>query len=176
MSAGCCIYQVMAKIDARMFSSPRTTLPQLAQDLGIDRHTIERVIEQLKGVSFRKHQQSVILDRALRMLKDGSKNTEVASVLGYRSAEAFSRFIKVSTGMNAREIRRASNGNGGNGGFHCFQLTALVKRGKRGALAGFHKKTGERSLLFDTVLLAEQLPGAHDPLADLDAIGASDRA
>lgn len=100
------------EIDARLSESPRFTLSHLARDLGVGRRTIENLFKQTKGMSYRSYQQSMLLRAALKLLAESDRLTikEIASLLGYSSAAAFSRFIRSKTGRIPSDLRRGSTG------------------------------------------------------------------
>jgi AraC-like DNA-binding protein len=95
------------EIDACLSRSPRTTLSQIAQDLGVSRRTISRLLGRCRGASYRSYQQSVLLKTALQLLRKGREPTikETPYSLGYSSPAAFSRFIRSKTGKTPSEIR-----------------------------------------------------------------------
>jgi AraC-like DNA-binding protein len=57
------------EIDACLSRSPRITLSQMAQDLGVSRRTITRLLGRCRGASYRSYRQSVLLKIALQRLE-----------------------------------------------------------------------------------------------------------
>lgn len=98
------------RIDARLAESPRITLSQLAHEFGVSSRTIENLLRQSKGMSFRCYQQSVLLRLALELLVESGDLTikSIAFSLGYRSPAAFSRFIRSKTGKKPSDFRRTT--------------------------------------------------------------------
>lgn len=103
--------KLFAKLDRRLTADPCLRLKQLAHDLGVERHTIENIVRETKGKSFRKFQKGKLLRKALRVLmKESDKSIkEIAVALGYASSEPFSRFVKTHTGRNPTQIRKDPN-------------------------------------------------------------------
>jgi len=96
-------------VDSQFSTNPRLTLRDLAHNLGVDRHAIEKAMRQTQGLSFREYKKQKQLKPALALLSKRSdlEVKEIAYYLGF-SPNAFSRFIKVRTGKSPREIRRTS--------------------------------------------------------------------
>lgn len=84
----------------------------LAGDLGVHRHTIHRAIRTIRGISFRKLQQEMLLERALHFLTERSELSvkQIAISLGYGSPQSFARFIRARTGASATETRQKKTG------------------------------------------------------------------
>ena len=83
-------------------------LQEAAQQLGIERHTIEKALKEITGSSFREFRQRVIVNEALRMLEsnDCLSTKEIAVYLGYGSGTTFARFLRKQTGQTPTELRR----------------------------------------------------------------------
>jgi AraC-like DNA-binding protein len=102
--------QLVAEVDTQLTRTPRKTLREICEELGVERHTIERSMRELIGKSFREVEREKTLQRFLQLLKERATFSEkqIAAELGYLSLEAFSRFIKAMTGRSPKDIRRNS--------------------------------------------------------------------
>jgi len=99
---------LIAAVEERLSSSPQAHLRDLAKDLGIERHTIERAVREVRGISYREYRREILLGKAISLLQDTGNLPEkqIAFSVGYRSPAAFSRFIRSATGMTPTAIRR----------------------------------------------------------------------
>ena len=72
------------------------SLKELADHLGIDRHTLSNLVKKQTGMSFRHWSQGQRLDRACRVLLESPTSTikEVAFSAGYRSPQVFVRAFR----------------------------------------------------------------------------------
>jgi len=100
--------KLVGMIDELLSENPRISLLQIARELGIERHTIEKAVHHVRQMSFLAHRQKELVRRAQVLLNDkrafGEK--EVAAKLGFASLEAFIRFTKVQTGMTPKQLRK----------------------------------------------------------------------
>lgn len=103
--------ELLKAIDARLTASPRATLSRMAQELGVSRRTIERLLRTARSMSYRSYQQSVLLRIALERLQHDMSLTikEIALSFDYSSSAAFARFIRSKTGTCPSRIRRLGN-------------------------------------------------------------------
>lgn len=102
--------KLFAELDRHVSVSPHIRLGQLASDLGVDRHTIENVIRDIRGTTFRQYRREILLGEAQGLLKEAFNMSikQIAASFGY-SAGSFSRFIRVNTGRTAPErLRKAA--------------------------------------------------------------------
>ena len=83
---------------------PGAKLGALADEFGVDRHTLARALTQ-SGTSFRR--DAVILERALEMLAQHPDLTinKVARQFGY-APRAFRRFVRQKTGQSPGGLRQ----------------------------------------------------------------------
>jgi adenylyl-sulfate kinase len=93
------------KRHARLFHSVldaitqrRVTLSEIAREVGVERHTLEKVIRLITGQSFRHLRQTVLLARAKTLLDQGKAIKEVAFELGFVHPQSFHRFVRKSSG------------------------------------------------------------------------------
>jgi len=88
---------------------PRKPLGDVARELGVDRHTVERAVISRTGKTFRQLQHEAVVARAVRLLncEPARSVKEVALLLGYTSASAFSRALRRDCGESPTEIRTA---------------------------------------------------------------------
>jgi AraC-like DNA-binding protein len=104
-----CPRSLFQDIEFQISYNPRIKLAELAHNLGVDRHTIERIVLKITRKSFREYKKEKILDNVRRFLAEASEEVtikEIAALLGYSSA-AFSRFVKAATGQTPTQVRYA---------------------------------------------------------------------
>jgi AraC-like DNA-binding protein len=99
--------RILLQITRYLDMTPSISLTQLSNRLGIERHTIEKAVKKATGSTFRDLRTSALLKHAHRLLKDDSNRTvkEVAFALGYRSQGSLSRFIRITTGRSAKNLK-----------------------------------------------------------------------
>jgi AraC-like DNA-binding protein len=102
--------KLFSDVQACLGRNPCVSLHELSRTLGVERHTIEKAMNHIAGISFQKYQKQRLLARALNLLIQHGELSEkqIAANLGYGSTQAFSRFIKARTGKTPSEIRRES--------------------------------------------------------------------
>lgn len=100
--------QLFSEITERLSNSPGVRLHELAQELCVDRHTLLKAIKQEALTSFRDYQKSTRLEIATALLiqRGDLSEKQISQRVGYKSADAFSRFIKREGGKTASAIRR----------------------------------------------------------------------
>jgi AraC-like DNA-binding protein len=98
---------LMREIDSRLESNPNISLHLLTDDLGVNRHIIERTVRDLKKVSFRQYRADKIVQKACSLFTCmGSLSIkQIAGRLNFSSPEAFARFIKNATGLTPSQLR-----------------------------------------------------------------------
>lgn len=96
------------KIVSYLEECPRVLLKDISAKLRVERHTIEGVIREFTGLSFRDYQKRALLAEATKLLCQNPNRSikEIASTLGYEHPRDFSRFIKRETGKTPVELRR----------------------------------------------------------------------
>src|SRR5438552_1345007 len=101
-------WKLFAELDRRLTADPCLRLKQLANDLGVERHTIEDIDQEMISMTFRRYQKGKLLrkTRVIIRKKPNSSGKEIAAELGYRSCKSFSRFVKRATGWTLSAIRR----------------------------------------------------------------------
>jgi len=99
------------RVEESLSSRPRTSISEIARQVKVDRHTIERAVRQVTGGSFRQLQQQALLGAALRLLaaEPGRSVKEISFLLGYGSPRAFSRFMRHTCGSPPTPIRLANS-------------------------------------------------------------------
>jgi AraC-like DNA-binding protein len=92
-----------------LVARPRTTLRALSTDLGVERHTLRRMIRGRTQKSFREFRRDLLLTRTHELLSAGPQRTlkEIAYTLGYASPRSFNRFVKARTGHPPSALRLA---------------------------------------------------------------------
>ena len=81
------------RVEAYLSASPRKLLRDVAAELGVDRHTVERAVRDRTGKTFRQLQREALAAEALKLLTSEPPRSvkEVCFLLGYRSSSGFSR-------------------------------------------------------------------------------------
>ncbi|MCR9276859.1 MAG: AraC family transcriptional regulator [Pseudomonadaceae bacterium] len=93
----------------REIGSEHCTLESVSQRWGIHPRRLQRKLQE-SGTSFRKVLRDVRLELAQNYLRDSSITVvELADILGYRNASAFSRAFKHNTGLAPELWRRAES-------------------------------------------------------------------
>ena len=77
----------------------RVTLTEVAREVGVERHTVERVVRSIIGQSFRELQRNLLSERANLLLEQGRAIKEIAFEVGYGSPQSFHRFIRRAQGI-----------------------------------------------------------------------------
>jgi len=82
-------------------------LSEVSDQLGVERHTVEKVIREFRGETFRQYRGGLLLSKAVELLTTKPLLTvkEIAGTLGYGDPRAFARFVKDATGKSPKEIR-----------------------------------------------------------------------
>jgi AraC family transcriptional regulator, transcriptional activator of pobA len=97
---------LLKEVDALVTSTPRIRLSEVAQSLGVDRHTVQNVIRKTRRISFRTYQRKKLLEMAHVMLNMPDVSIkEIGIKLGYSSAASFSRFMQQLTGKSPSQLR-----------------------------------------------------------------------
>ena len=61
---------LLCAVDELLSRNPRILLSEISDNLGVERHTIEKAILTLRGVSFREYEQEVLLLVARERLRE----------------------------------------------------------------------------------------------------------
>jgi methylphosphotriester-DNA--protein-cysteine methyltransferase len=97
----------LKELDTLVAATPRIRLSEIAQTLGVDRHTIENAMRSSRSISFREYKRQQLLQMARTMLNQPNVSVkEVGIKLGYSSAASFSRFVQKSTGRSPSQLRK----------------------------------------------------------------------
>ncbi len=90
-------------------SDPRTSLSAISAKLRVERHTLEKVLRTTTGTCFRELQRELMLARACQILavETSLSIKQVSFLLGYKSPQAFSRFVKNACGRSPGNLRLA---------------------------------------------------------------------
>ena len=99
--------QLLKELDTLVLNSPRIRLSEIANTLGVDRHTIENAMRSNRSTSFREYKRKEILQMAQQLLyRPDISIKEIGIMLGYSSAASFSRFVQRSTGKSPSQLRK----------------------------------------------------------------------
>lgn len=95
-------------VRARLALHPCLSLSEIARELGVSRHALSRALRNIHGASFRQLRCAAMSQAAESLLSDQPHKSvkEIAFSLGYRSPQAFSRFVKNKNGLSPKGIRR----------------------------------------------------------------------
>src|SRR5487761_28644 len=98
---------LLQRIDEHLTVRPRISISEMARQLKVERHTIERSVRMGSGRTFRELQAEKLLAEALRLLAaDPTRSVkEVSFLLGYGAPRSFRRFIKQACGRSPKEVR-----------------------------------------------------------------------
>jgi AraC-like DNA-binding protein len=98
---------LLQRIEENLATRPRMSLSEIARQLSVERHTIERSVRNRTGKTFRELQDEKLLAQALRLLNTEPTRSvkEISFQLGYRSPRAFCRFMRRAHGTSPTEAR-----------------------------------------------------------------------
>ena len=90
--------QTAEAVQKCLLKEPRISLRAMSDRLGIERHTIRRVLISELGLTFRDLQRECVLKRAIELHADREAHSgkEMSFAVGYRSAASLARLIKRS--------------------------------------------------------------------------------
>ena len=99
---------LFSAIETQLASNPATSLSAFSHTLRVERHTLEKAVRGRTGKSFREFRQGVRLSAAKSLLLANFARSikEVSLLLGYKSPQAFARFVKTSSGLTPSQIRQ----------------------------------------------------------------------
>lgn len=99
---------IFVQVKSSLMQRPRISLQRLSRQLGVERHTLEKAVRNMKGSSFREFQREVILIHITEALRadPGMPFKELAATLGYSSVQAFTRFVSKACGTSPSSLRR----------------------------------------------------------------------
>lgn len=97
------------QVEVCLLASPHIALAALAKQLRVERHTIERAVRKATGKSFRQLQAGIISKKSLDLLalEPARSIKEIAFLLGFKSGQAFSRFVRRTCKSPPKELRLA---------------------------------------------------------------------
>ena len=84
----------------------RLTVDDVARRIATSRRQLQRVFEEVGGMSFREYLVSSRMERAARMLAGGAAVGEVARRVGYGHASHFARAFRRHHGITPSEYAR----------------------------------------------------------------------
>ncbi|MBN2321108.1 MAG: helix-turn-helix transcriptional regulator [Acidobacteria bacterium] len=98
--------RLLSEVDALLSDKPHMRLTDIAETLGVDRHTIENAMRSRRKITFREYRRRELLQAARRLLDQPHLSVkEIGIKLGYASAASFSRFIFQATGKSPSRLR-----------------------------------------------------------------------
>jgi transcriptional regulator GlxA family with amidase domain len=102
--------RLLKKMDALLSDEPYMRLSDIAETIGVDRHTIENAVRSRRRTTFREYRSRLLLQAARKMLDQPHMSVkEIGIRLGYASAASFSRFIFRATGRSPSRLRDDGN-------------------------------------------------------------------
>lgn len=102
---------VVEQIRQELQANPAITLAELSDRIGIERHSIQRILRETLGTGFRDLRAQERLKLAAELLVDSNEGVkEVSKRSGYRQCADFSRAFKKRTGTTPARYRRAEGG------------------------------------------------------------------
>ena len=78
------------------------TLLNASNYFGVSKVSIENACKEQFGVSFKKTVCDILLKQSLNLLREGKTNAEIAKMLGYSDAYAFSKAFKNKFGLSPK--------------------------------------------------------------------------
>jgi AraC-like DNA-binding protein len=98
---------LVQRVEDNLATRPRMPISDMARQLKVERHTIERAVRKGTGRTFRALRAERLLTEALVLLAaEPTRSIKEASfLLGYSSPRAFRRFLKQTCGRSPKEAR-----------------------------------------------------------------------
>jgi AraC-like DNA-binding protein len=97
---------LFAEVDKRLSANPALCLFQLADELCCSYATVQKAVFKHTSLSFRAFKNTKRLEAARSLIRQRWAAKEIALQLGYNWPESFSRFLRNSTGISFKEIRK----------------------------------------------------------------------
>ncbi len=99
--------RLFAQIEHYLSRQNDWRLKTLAQEFHVDRRAIEKAVLLSKGCSFREYRKLKRMEHfnTLVQLRGDLSLKQIASSLGFRTAAAFSRFVRQMTGQTPSRQR-----------------------------------------------------------------------
>jgi len=98
---------LFVEVESRLSDNLQVRLYELAKELRVSRRTIETAIRLGCRKNFRQLKRQKRLDKARLLLGQAEvSRKEIAALLGFRSAEALSRFVKTCTGKPLSRLKK----------------------------------------------------------------------
>jgi AraC-like DNA-binding protein len=102
---------IFQAIEACLRANARVHLSDLARQLGVERHTVERAVRMATGMTFRQLRVEVAKAKVLALLGSGTVVSikGMAFEMGFTSESAFCRFCKRAFGLRPTQFRLAKH-------------------------------------------------------------------
>lgn len=88
------------------FDGCRVTLESLADVAGLEKHYLSRTFHKETGLTLKQYQTHLKMRRAMELLRQDRRVSEVAEALDYMDDKAFSRAFKLATGCPPSDYRK----------------------------------------------------------------------
>jgi len=97
------------QIAVLLSSTPWKPLREVASELRVSGPTVESAVRRRTGKSFGQFRHSILLAKATDLLvRDQARSfAEIATLLGYKSRDAFARSMRRACGKSPAELRLA---------------------------------------------------------------------
>ena len=104
---------VFSEIKKALLHAPNSSLKEIERRLGIERHTLKRVVRSVARKTFREFHRDARLSKARELMAEVPARSlkEISYTLGFNSPRSFGRFIKEATGDSPTTLRRFVRNN-----------------------------------------------------------------
>ena len=94
-------------ISASLRRSPCISLLELSVELSVSRRTIQKVVGNVTGKSFRDLREGILIARVRTLCLSGPSLAikELSFKLGYQSARSFARAVRRASGVSPQQLR-----------------------------------------------------------------------
>jgi AraC-like DNA-binding protein len=94
-------------VHAELRRRPTAKLGELAQKIGVDRHTLARAVRATHGVSFREFRTTIlsVMIQAQVCTRPSASIKEISATFGYGHSQSFSRMVRRVTGIAPTKLR-----------------------------------------------------------------------
>ncbi len=101
------LINLFVEVESRLSDNPQLRLYELAEEFGVSSRTIETAVHLGCAKTYRQLKKLKRLAKLRHLLEQANLNRkEMAGLVGFRSAEAFSRFVKSNTGKPPSSLLR----------------------------------------------------------------------
>lgn len=100
--------RLVESVDRALDADPWASEQELATKLGVDRHTLTAALKDVRGVPYSLYRREKLLRRAEGLMSGGEVLSikQMAYLLGFRSPQSFSRFIRRNMGVAPSQLMK----------------------------------------------------------------------